>query len=76
MKLSISLPARDVETIDRYAAAEGLPSRSAAVQAAVAQLRELGLKEDYKASFREWAADQSNQAWDAVAADGLADEAW
>ena len=76
MKLSISLPARDVETIDRYAAAAGLPSRSAVVQAAVAHLRERSLKEDYKASFRQWAADESNRAWDAVVADGLADEAW
>ena len=44
MKVSVSLPDADVEYLDAYAQAQGLDSRSAAVQKAVRLLRasELG----------------------------------
>jgi Arc/MetJ-type ribon-helix-helix transcriptional regulator len=76
MKLSVSLPESDVTVLDRYAAANHLSSRSAALHAAVSCLREEQLLEDYKASFREWGADPANAAWDGVVGDGLTDEAW
>ncbi|MDR1442385.1 MAG: ribbon-helix-helix protein, CopG family [Bifidobacteriaceae bacterium] len=76
MNLSVSLPESDVEVLDRYAGARGLPSRSAAIQEAVDRLRDTLLREDYKASFQEWAANPANAVWDASVGDGLSDETW
>jgi predicted transcriptional regulator len=68
------LQQRDVEAIDRYAAARGMRSRSAVVREAIAQLREVELQEAYKESFREWAADPCSADWEVAAGDGLSDE--
>jgi len=73
MKLSISLPERDVARLDRYVAAAGLDSRSAAIQAAIRQIADSDLEADYAAAWDEWAEGGSEAAWAGTAADGLAD---
>ncbi len=75
MKLSISLPEKDVAALDEYARAAGLRSRSAAVQQAIRLLRQLGLEDDYEAAWDEWEASGERAAWEATTADGLADAA-
>jgi Arc/MetJ-type ribon-helix-helix transcriptional regulator len=71
MKLSVSLPDEDVEFLDSYAQAQGLPSRSAVVHRAVRLLRGAELAPAYEEAFASW--DQSEEAgdWDATAGDGL-----
>lgn len=75
MKLSISLPEEDVATLDEYARAAGLGSRSAALRRAIAMLRLGHLDRDYEAAWREWDAAGEGEAWEAATADGLADAA-
>jgi Arc/MetJ-type ribon-helix-helix transcriptional regulator len=71
MKLSVSLPDEDVEYLDRYAHAQGLDSRSAALQKAVRLLRASELGAAYEDAWREWAGSEDGELWDAVTADGL-----
>lgn len=73
MKLSVSLPEDDVVTLDAYARAQGLKSRSAAVHQAIRLLRHPDLERDYAAAWDEWETSGELAAWDATAADGLAD---
>lgn len=73
MKLSVSLSDEDVAILDRYVADEGLPSRSAALQVAVRQLRDRRLEDDYQAAWQEWEDSGEAQLWEASAGDGLAD---
>lgn len=73
MKLSVSLPDEDVAALDDYARAQGLKSRSAALQRAIRMLRHPALEEDYAAAWDEWEASGEEAAWEATAADGLAD---
>ena len=54
MKLSISLPERDVELLDDYVRTRRVKSRSAAVQRAVDLLRAADLSDDYAAAWAEW----------------------
>lgn len=75
MKLSVSLPDEDVATLDEFARAAGLPSRSAALQHAVRLLRLPELERDYEAAWEEWEASGDYQAWDVAVADGIADAA-
>jgi Arc/MetJ-type ribon-helix-helix transcriptional regulator len=75
MKLSVSLPAEDVATLDEYVRATGLPSRSAAVQHAVRMLRLPHLEQDYEAAWAEWEAAGDQAAWNAATADGMTDAA-
>lgn len=70
MKISVSLPEEDVEFLDAYAKARGIPSRSAAITRAIRSLRVLELSEDYAAAWEEWAED-SEPAWSVAAADGI-----
>lgn len=71
VKLSVSLPDEDVDFLDAYAQSQGLQSRSAALQRAVAVLRTSGLGLAYEAAWSEWAGDEDAALWDSVAADGL-----
>lgn len=71
MKLSASLPDRDVEFLDSYAQAHGLPSRSAALQSAVRLLRQAELQVDYAEAWREWAESGEADVWEQATADGL-----
>lgn len=75
MKLSVSLPAEDVEFLDAYASQIGLASRSAVVQRAIELLRSGGLGPAYEAAWREW--DETGEAalWEVVASDGAAVDA-
>lgn len=73
MKLSVSIPERDLQTLDDCVRELGLPSRSAAVQRAIGLLRQPALERDYAAAWREWASDGDEPAWDAVTGDGFDD---
>ena len=72
MKLSVSLPAEDVSTLDEFARAQGMPSRSAAVQYAISLLRHPQLDEDYANAWLEWESSGEQEAWDATVGDGVA----
>ena len=73
MKLSVSLPKEDVDLLDRYVEALGLPSRSAGVQQALRLLLGRDLQRDYEAAWEEWEASGDLQAWESTAGDGLPD---
>jgi Arc/MetJ-type ribon-helix-helix transcriptional regulator len=75
MKLSVSLSEEDVATLDEYAKAAGLRSRSAAVQRAIRLLRQQDLDEAYAAAWQEWQASGEQALWEGTVADGLADAA-
>lgn len=75
MKLSVSLPADDVATLDEFVRSAGLPSRSAALQRAIQMLRLADLEQDYRAAWEEWESGGDHEAWDAAAGDGLVDAA-
>ena len=71
MKVSVSLPEEDVEFLDAYAAAEGIPSRSAVLHKAVRLLKAAGLGAAYEDAWDQWDGSGDAAAWDAAAADGL-----
>ena len=71
MKLSVSLPADDVEFLDSYAHAHGIESRSAALHKAVGLLRAAQLGGAYEGAWASWAGSDDAQEWEAVTADGL-----
>ena len=73
MKLSISLSAEDVDTLDAYMQRSGLRSRSAAVQRAIRVLRHHDLEADYRAAWTEWTTAGEQEAWQQAADDGLDD---
>ncbi len=73
--MSVSLSDDDVAALDEYARSQGLKSRSAAVQHAIRLLRHTDLEQEYAAAWREWTDSGEQAAWDAIAADGLADAA-
>lgn len=75
MKLSVSLSEDDVAVLDEYMRANGLPSRSAAVQRAIRLLRHTDLEQDYAAAWQEWESSGERGAWERVTGDGLADAA-
>ena len=69
MKISVSVPDRDLERLDRYVREAGLASRSAAIQRAIRLLDGDRLEQDYAAAFEEWDASGERDAWEAVAGD-------
>ena len=71
MKISVSLPAEDVEFLDEYAKSPGIGSRSAVVQRAVRLLRASGLGPAYAEAWEEWRASGEAEEWDSVVGDGL-----
>ena len=71
MKLSVSLPVEDVSYLDAYAQAQGLDSRSAAVQKAVRLLRSSELGAAYEDAWTSWAERDDADLWDDTTADGL-----
>jgi len=71
MKVSVSLPDQDVEFLDHYAEAQGLPSRSAVLHRAVRLLRGAELAPAYEDAFAEWEGSADAAAWDATASDLL-----
>jgi Arc/MetJ-type ribon-helix-helix transcriptional regulator len=73
MKLSVSLPDRDVEFVDRYIADYGEASRSAVLQRALRLLRERELGDAYEAAWDQW-ADDGGELWESAAGDGIESE--
>lgn len=73
MKLSVSLPADDVEFLDEYADAKGMASRSAAVHRAVRLLRATELGPAYEEAWAQWEASDERDIWDGASGDGQAD---
>ena len=71
MKVSISLPGDDVEFLDRYAANQGIGSRSAAVHQAVRLLRASELGPAYEDAWADWSNSDDSRLWDAALPDGL-----
>jgi Arc/MetJ-type ribon-helix-helix transcriptional regulator len=71
MKISVSLPAEDVEFLDNYAEAQGFGSRSAVVHTAVRMLRSSKLGDAYADAWREWEESGEAELWDRTASDGL-----
>lgn len=71
MKVSVSLPADDVEFLDSYARAQGIESRSAVLHKAVRLLRASQLGNAYEEAWASWTASGDAEAWEAAAADGL-----
>jgi Arc/MetJ-type ribon-helix-helix transcriptional regulator len=69
MKVSVSLPEKDVDFLDSYADSKGFASRSAVVQKAVRLLRASELGPAYEDAWDEWSKDSS--AWESTANDGL-----
>lgn len=74
MKLSISLPAADLDFLDRYARDRGVDSRSAVIQRAIRLLRATELGEAYAAAWKEWAESEDGALWDALPDDLVEDE--
>jgi Arc/MetJ-type ribon-helix-helix transcriptional regulator len=75
MKVSVSLPERDIAFLDEYAAEQGLESRSAAFHAAIKALRDRDLQDEYAVAIDEWYASGDAEAWDATIADGIEPDA-
>ena len=71
MKLSVSLSDEDVEYLDAYTRAQGLGSRSAALQKAVRLLRASELGTAYEDAWTEWAEGEDSELWDTATADGV-----
>ncbi len=73
VKLSVSLSESDVATLDKYARAAGLKSRSAAIQQAIRLLGDAELQSAYEAAWQEWEDSGDADAWESATADGTAD---
>jgi Arc/MetJ-type ribon-helix-helix transcriptional regulator len=71
MKVSVSLPDKDVEFLDAYARAQGLPSRSAVLHKAVRLLRGIELAPAYEDAFASWEASEDAADWDATVSDSI-----
>lgn len=71
MKLSVSLPAEDVEFLDTYAHEHDVGNRSAVLHRAVDLLRAAQLGDAYAAAWQEWDDAGESEVWDGTAADGV-----
>lgn len=70
MKLTINLPAEEIDFLDRYARSRGIESRSAAIRVAIRELRAQGLVDDYASAWMD-ADEQDGRVWDQSSSDGL-----
>ena len=70
MRISVSIGEEDIATLDAYAQAHRLPSRSATIRQAIRLLRTSDLVLDYSAAFEEWSEPEA-ELWDTAAGDGL-----
>ena len=70
MKLSVSLPAADVQFLDAYAATRGIETRSAVLHRAVRLLRTTELTGAYEQAWDDWHDSGDAALWDNAAADG------
>lgn len=76
MKLSITLPDKDVAYIDRHIADHDEPSRSAVIRKAIERLRHEELGAAYAAAWEEWEGSEDARLWETTVGDGLEDEEW
>ena len=74
VKVSTTLPERDVVFIERYAKEKNLPSRAAAYQAAVKALRDQELMRQYEEADKEWYESGEAAVWECTVGDGIEDE--
>lgn len=72
--MSVSLTEDDLRTLDQYARDQQLPSRSAAVQRAIALLRAPALEQAYAAAWDEWDSSPDAAVWDVTTGDGLGND--
>jgi len=66
----VSLPEDEVEFLDAYAKARGIPSRSAAMKRAIRSLRVSELAGNYADAWEEW-TEASEETWAATTGDGI-----
>lgn len=71
MKVSVSLPADDVEFLDNYASAQNIVSRSAVLHRAVRLLRATELGSDYEGAWAEWRQSEADDEWSTTLSDGI-----
>lgn len=71
MKLSVSLPGKDIEFLDEYAQEQGLESRSAALHRAVRLLRAAESGASYAAAWEEWSGGEDGALWESTTGDGI-----
>lgn len=71
MKLSVSLPDEDIDFLDEYAKAQGIPTRSAVMQKAVRLLRSSALGPSYEDAWREWTESGEDAAWETALDDSI-----
>jgi Arc/MetJ-type ribon-helix-helix transcriptional regulator len=70
MKISVSMSAEDLATIDATARRRNLPSRSAVLQEAIRGLRNAELSAEYDVAFAEWSAEDA-ELWSRTTSDGI-----
>lgn len=75
MKLSITLPDKDVAYIDRHIADHDEPSRSAVIRKAIERLRHEELSEAYGELCKEWGT-EDDLLWETTVGDGIDAEEW
>lgn len=63
MKVSLSLPERDIAFIDEYAAAHASTSRSAVIRKAIDALRLDALGDAYRDAWDEWTESGEADVW-------------
>ena len=73
MKLSVSLPEKQVAYLDQVAAERG-ESRSRALQRALEYYYASSLGEQYERAWRDWYESGEAEVWDGTVGDGIADE--
>ncbi len=71
MKISISLPAEDLEFVDAQTSTGLFASRSAVLHAAVRLLKDRHYADSYAAAWDEWDASEDGAMWNAVIGDGV-----
>lgn len=69
-KISISLQDEALTALDQFIADKNLPSRSAAIQEAIAMMTSTNLQNAYAQAFTEW-NDEQAEDWDTVSSDGI-----
>ena len=62
---------RTSQFLDQQVSVGYYESRSAALHAAVARLREDELTEEYQSAFEEWRNTEDAELWDGTVSDGL-----
>ena len=71
MKVSISLPEKEVDLLDEYARTRRMKSRSAVVRKAVKLLQTEQLGDDYAAAWAEWTAADDSAGWERTTDHGI-----